>query len=269
MNKLATRPVKPVLVVDQLLCPLDDGHFRLVQEDTLDAIANDIRYLHEKSVTGGQQQILFAFLCGVALARARAKLPKAKRGPQADGQGGIENWMQDQFPTISSRTLKNYAAFAQIVYLQAKDLNKTATVAVLSKSPLDFQFNPDKARELLGVIGTAMDGKSMTELCRSQKILREAATMGGDKGNHKARRTKAEIEAAKIEADAEIAYAELAGSIDLALKDHRFARLTDAHLAALRERVVELKDELDVHCSRRKLHRLPGNWRLTENLPHA
>lgn len=264
-TKLATS-AKPVLVVDQLVCSIDDGRFRLVQEDTLDSLANDVRFLHTQSVAGGQQQILCAFLCGVALARARAKLPKAKRGPQADGQGGFDKWLQAQFPDISRRSLYRYAEYVEAVYLQAKHLDKSATLALLSKSPLEFTFptQPDGARELLGLLGTVMDGKSMTELCRSQKILREAAATGGDTGKHKARRTKAEIEADEAKADATASAEVLAEILDAWLDDKRYQRLDDALLAQMRERAIELEAVLSALATSRKLKRLPANWRLQQ-----
>jgi hypothetical protein len=263
MESLAKK-TKPVLVVDQIVCPLDDGRFRLVQEDTLDAIANDVRFLHTKSVAGGQQQILCAFLCGVALARARAKLPKAKRGPQADGQGGFDNWTQTQFPEINRRTLYRYAEFVDAVYLHIKHLHKSDTVSLLSKSPLDFQFNPDKARELLSVIGTAMDGKSMTELVRSQKIIREALCSGGDTGVHTPRRTKAEVEQEAAEADAATSAEILNEIADAWLDDKRYLRLNDLDLQLVRERLIELESAISALANDRRLKRLPDNWRLTE-----
>jgi hypothetical protein len=193
MNQLA-KPTKPILVVDQLVCTLDDG-FRLEQEDTLDALANDVRYLHTKSVAGGQQHILCAFLCGVALARARVKLPKAKRGMHGSGEGGFDNWLQEQFPEISRASLYNYSTFVEIVYLQSKDLAKSLPSRLLEGSPLDFKFpaTQDGVRELLGVIGSAMNNKSFTALVRSQKIIREPSPCGGDTGHRGRRRTDAEI----------------------------------------------------------------------------
>jgi hypothetical protein len=249
---------------------IDDG-FRLSVEPTIEAVSNDVRRWHEFSLRGADMHLFGAFMCGVALLRARDIVGKAKRGVHGKGFDGFDTWKREQFPEISESALGNYMRFAENCFLCGNDLPKKPSVGFLGSGHKNFTCPTTKedAGTLLSQIGTVMDGKTMTEMYRSQKRIREALPSGGDKGNHKARRTKAEIESAKIEADAEVAYQELAGSIDIALGDHRFARLSDEHLAALRERVVELKAELDVHCSRRKLNRLPANWRLTENLPHA
>jgi hypothetical protein len=244
---------------------IDDG-FRLTAELTIEAVSNDVRRWHEFSLRGADMHLFGAFMCGVALLRARDLMPKGSRGSTKKNDIGFDAWKRTTFKDISEAALGNYMRFSENVFLQANDLGKKLSVGFLGTGYKNFVCPSNKADagELLAVIGTAMDGKTMTEMYRSQKRIREALCSGGDTGVHTPRRTKAEVEQEAAEADAATSAEILNEIADAWLDDKRYLRLNDLDLQLVRERLIELESAISALANDRRLKRLPDNWRLTE-----
>jgi hypothetical protein len=174
---------------------IDDG-FRLTSEMTLDAVCNDVRHWHAFSLRGADMHMLGAFLCGLSLLRARDMVPKAKRGMhgKADKYDGFHGWKRQSFPEIYEGTLGRYMNFAEAVFTVAKK-SKNGTLPFLEKGPSHFELPTTHAdlAVLMAELGNAMEGRTMTELYRSIKRIREATPAGGDRGNHTPRRTGFEV----------------------------------------------------------------------------
>jgi hypothetical protein len=164
---------------------IDDG-FRLTSEPTLEAITGDIRRWHEFSVNGADRHLFGAFMCGVALLRARDLVPRASRGAtkKPGGYTGFDAWKAKEFGQADQSTLTRYMQFSENVFLRANDLGKTCTLHVLQSGYQDFECprTPEDLAELMRQLGEVMDGVTMTMLYRSIKRIREAAEIGGDMG---------------------------------------------------------------------------------------
>jgi hypothetical protein len=247
---------KPTLAPYVASFTIDDG-FRLTSEPTIDAICNDIRHWHQFSLRGADMHLFGAFMCGVALLRARDIVPKASRGvtKKACGYSGFDGWKSTQFPEINETCLRNYTRFAENVFLQANDLSKTARLAVLQTGYKEFvcPTTREDASEILTAIGTAMDGKTMTEMYRSQKRIREALPKGGDMGNHVPRRTAAECRKEQGEKIAAQQLKHLTQTFDIWRAEKLHYHLSDDGLRQLQVTVMEFAAQINAFCKDRKV----------------
>lgn len=266
LQKPQVRPYTPTFEID-------DG-FRLASEPTLEAVCNDVRRWHEFSMNGADRHLLGVFMCGVALLRARDMVPRASRGDTVKGynRDGFDAWKRVNFPDISERALGNYVNFAENVFLRSKHLCKTASVAVLGNGHKDFVCPTTKqdAGKLLAVLGTVMDGKTMTMLYRSIKRIREATPKEGNGllGDPKAPRHTSETVLAKREQLAAESVAMLSACLDGILDTRSYEELCDSDLQHLRERLIETETAISNLATARRLKRLPDNWRLLEHNSH-
>jgi hypothetical protein len=245
---------------------IDDG-FRLTREDTLEAVCGDVRRWHAFSSGGADMHLFGAFMCGVSLLRARDLVPKASRGDTVKhyNREGFDVWKRKTFPDISEYALGRYMNFAANVFLRGKELSKSGSVPDLQAGYKQFTCPTTKADAglLLTALGEVMDGKTMTEMYRSQKKMRQAQ-IGGDQGNHKARRTAAAMDRERAEQDALENFKFLRQDIDLCLHVKAYELLDDAHVQRLLERLEELHPIITALAEARKLKRLPADWRDTE-----
>jgi len=226
---------------------IDDG-FRLTSEPTLEAITGDIRRWHEFSVNGADRHLFGAFMCGVALLRARDLVPRASRGAtkKPGGYTGFDAWKAKEFGQADQSTLTRYMQFSENVFLRANDLGKTCTLHVLQKGYRDFECprTPEDLAELMKQLGEVMDGVTMTMLYRSIKRIREAADKGGDMGVHVPRRRAYEIAADEAEKKAKVQLGYLKQSLAMWREETLWNHLDDDGLRELSVAIQEVNAAL-------------------------
>ena len=226
---------------------IDDG-FRLTSEPTLEAITGDIRRWHEFSVNGADRHLFGAFMCGVALLRARDLVPRASRGAtkKPGGYTGFDAWKAKEFGQADQSTLTRYMQFSENVFLRANDLGKTCTLHVLQSGYQDFECprTPEDLAELMRQLGEVMDGVTMTMLYRSIKRIREAADKGGDMGVHVPRRRAYEIAADEAEKKAKVQLGYLKQSLAMWREETLWNHLDDDGLRELSVAIQEVNAAL-------------------------
>lgn len=123
-----------------------------------------ISVYHQSFEKAAQDQLGYAFLCGVELAQAKAQL----KGEQGHGQ--FVKWREAALPQISQPTTSRYMQFAKAIAEQSKQ------IATITAKPLQLTNGelPEEDRKIiLKAVHDFADGATLTELYRAHGILRK------------------------------------------------------------------------------------------------
>lgn len=123
-----------------------------------------ISIYHQSFEKAAQDQLGYAFLCGVELTQAKAQL----KGEQGHGQ--FVKWREAALPQISQPTTSRYMQFAKAIAEQSKQ------IASLTAKPLQLTNGelPEEDRKIiLKAVHDFADGATLTELYRDLNILRK------------------------------------------------------------------------------------------------
>jgi hypothetical protein len=241
----------------------------LTSEPTLDALANDIRRLHDIHFQFVDGSILTLYIGGLCLIEASTKIKKAPRGVHGVAQegDGFQAWKRKNFPGRSLEMLRLQTQFAEEVAarLAEREKGKNPTKSGFYFARFEtFQraISQEDLAELLRLLGEVMEGKKWTAWLRMIGRMRQPQIgAGGHRIGPRGKRTNEKIEEAERKKAAAVAYKELSGQLQVWDEERHFIFLEDLPLQELREAVDDLHHALSSLAKDRKLPRLPENWR--------